>query len=198
MLNERNRIAREIHDNVGHQLTRALLFTGALRTESQDETTRQSLQTLQDLLQDSMNSIRSSLHDLHDQSIDLHQEISEMIAGFSFCPVKLIYDLEINPDKKTKYAFISIIREALSNIARHSQATTAEITLREHPGFYQLVIRDNGIGASHIIAGDSDGIGLKSIAERVTSIGGLLNISSDSGFVIFITIPKTQRTGQSS
>lgn len=191
-LHERNRIAREIHDNVGHQLTRAILFTGAMSSSSTDEQVRNNLMVLQNTLQESMDSIRTSLHDLHDQSIDLLAEIRSMIKDFSFCPVKLEYDLDHQPDKKCKYAFLAIIREALANMVRHSQATDASIVLREHPGFYQLVIRDNGRGETNLLKAGEHGIGLKNITERVASLGGLLNISGDNGFTIFITVPKDQ------
>ena len=193
MLKERNRIAREIHDNVGHQLTRAILFTGAMSASCQDDAVRNDLKALQSTLSESMDSIRTSLHDLHDQSVDLNTQIQEIIKDFSFCPVRFVYDIENPPDKKCKYAFLAIIREALSNVVRHSQATQTEIILREHPGFYQLIIRDNGLGAPQSSLENDSGIGLKSIAERVTSLGGLLNISSDKGFVIFITVPRAQR-----
>lgn len=194
-LNERNRIAREIHDNVGHQLTRSILFTGAMSAASQDEAVKKNLKALQDMLSESMDSIRASLHDLHDTSVDLQASVIEITRDFSFCPVRLEYDIESSPDKKCKYAFLAIIREGLSNIVRHSGATAAEITLREHPGFYQLIIRDNGCGVTDdAIRANDHGIGLKSIAERVDSLGGLLNIRSDKGFVIFITVPKSMRT----
>ncbi len=196
-LNERNRIAREIHDNVGHLLTRAILVTGAMIASSHEEPTRQSLHTLKDTLTEGMDSIRTSLHDLHDQSIDLNAEVRALTDGFDFCPLKLEFDVEHSPDIKTKYAFLAIIREALANIIHHSQATSAVVVLREHPGFYQLIIRDNGIGAAKSkLSRNDEGIGLKSIAERVASLGGLLNISSTVGFVIFITVPKTDRMEQ--
>lgn len=68
-LNERNRIAREIHDNVGHLLSRSLLQVGALQVVNRDETVRQGLDTMRDTLSGAMDSIRRSVHDLHDESV---------------------------------------------------------------------------------------------------------------------------------
>lgn len=64
-LRERNRIAREIHDNVGHMLSRSILQVGALATICKEETIRQQLAGINDTLNQAMNSIRESVHDLH-------------------------------------------------------------------------------------------------------------------------------------
>lgn len=187
-LNERNRIAREIHDSVGHLLTSSILQIGALMSVCRDPAIKQNLTLLKQTLAQGMDSIRESIHDLHDESIDLYTEISTLLDQFSFCPVSLDYDMEGKPGKKLKYAFISIVKEALSNIAKHSDATFARITLREHPALYQLVIKDNG--SPKEISGDDDGIGLKNIADRVSGLNGILNISRERGFNIFISVPK--------
>ena len=66
-----NRIAREIHDNVGHMLTRALLQTGALAVCIKEESLKASVAALQETLDSAMTSIRSSVHKLHDDAIPL-------------------------------------------------------------------------------------------------------------------------------
>ena len=60
-LKERNRISREIHDNVGHMLSRSILMTGAIRTVSQDRALDRSLEELEDTLHTAMTSIRRSV-----------------------------------------------------------------------------------------------------------------------------------------
>lgn len=81
-LNERNRIAREIHDNVGHLLSSPILQAGALLTISQDDKVRENLKALNNTLSEAMNSIRSSVHELYDESLDLNAQI-ENISGNS-------------------------------------------------------------------------------------------------------------------
>lgn len=78
-LRERNRIAREIHDNVGHMLSRSILQVGALATICKEETIRQQLAGINDTLNQAMNSIRESVHDLHDDAIDLRQAAYEAV-----------------------------------------------------------------------------------------------------------------------
>lgn len=189
-LGERNRIAREIHDNVGHLLSRALLQTGAILTISrEDNQMRDSLSSLKDTLSEAMSSIRASVHDLHDDSIDLHNQLKELVRKFTFCPLVFDYSIQHKPGRKLTYALISIVKEALSNIVRHSNATHASITIREHPAFYQLIIKDNGYGQRNL---SDQGIGLKNISDRVEAFGGLLNIEATNGFKLFISIPKEE------
>lgn len=186
-LNERNRIAREIHDNVGHLLSSAILQAGALLTINQDEKIRNNLKALNDTLSRAMDNIRTSVHELYDESIDLNVQIKEIIKQFTFCEVSYDFHISSNPGKKLKYTFISIIKEALSNIIKHSNATHASIILREHPAFYQLIVRDNGMIGSYSL---DDGLGLKNMIDRVHLFNGNINILTESGFEIFISIPK--------
>jgi signal transduction histidine kinase len=186
-LTERNRIARDIHDNVGHLLSRSILQIGALLAINKDERTKEYLRIIKDTLSEAMDSIRTSVHNLHEESIDLQTEILKLTSSFSFCTIKFDYDVETNLQKNIKYCFIASIKEALSNIMNHSNATMAMVTIREHPALYQLIIQDNGIQGSY---NSENGMGIKNITDRVASIGGNVNISTDNGFRIFITIPK--------
>lgn len=188
-LRERNRIAREIHDNVGHLLSRSLLIVGALNARNRDEGLRECVTDLKDTLSGAMDSIRSSIHDLHDESIDLEDSIRTLLRGFSFCPVTLDYDMSGSVGKDIKYCFVSIIKEALSNISRHSNATKAVVVLREHERLYQLLIDDNGTVSE---ASDERGIGLENMQERVNALKGTIYFRTQKGFRIFVTIPKKQ------
>lgn len=186
-LHERNRIAREIHDNVGHLLSSSILQIGALMATCKEEVLKESLSMLGATLSQGMDTIRSSIHDLHDKSVDLFAETNALTGGFTFCSIALDYDMAGMIDKSVKYAFLAILKEALSNIMKHSNATAVRVTMREHPAFYQLIIKDNGTKkALH----QSEGIGLKNIADRVTSLQGVVNISNERGFLIFISVPK--------
>lgn len=186
-LTERNRIAREIHDNLGHILSRCLLQIGAVIAVNKDPILKEHLVAIKDTLSQGMDSVRKSVHNLHDQSIDLHDQIHKLVQEFSFCAIKVHYDMSKNPDKKLKYSFISIVKEALSNIIKHSNATEVLIHLKEHPGFYQLIIQDNGTVKNY---NADKGIGIKNIVDRVQFFNGNVNINIDHGFKIFISIPK--------
>ena len=186
-LTERNRIAREIHDNLGHILSRCLLQIGAMIAINKDSGSKEMLNSIKDTLSQAMDSVRKSVHNLHDESIDLHSQIHVLVKDFTFCPINLNYDISESPDKKLKYSFISIVKEALSNTIKHSTATEVYISLIEHPGFYQLIIQDNGKVENY---NPENGIGIKNIFDRVAAFNGNVNIDIHNGFKIFISIPK--------
>lgn len=202
-LNERNRISREIHDNIGHLLSRALLQVGALLTISKDEIQKEGLSDLKDSLSQGMDDIRSSIHKMYDESIDLYSQVEQLVNNFSFCPIHFEYDISTPPPLVVKHSLIAIIKEALANIMRHSNGNKASILLREHPAMYQLIISDNGTISDNkkkILQNmidrqeEGEGMGLKNIINRVSSFGGNLNISLDKGFQIFISIPKGNKS----
>ena len=186
-LGERNRIAREIHDNVGHLLTRSILQVKACQVMyGQNQEFVEAFDSVGNTLSEAMDSIRSSVHDLHEESIDLKLQIRSLIEEFNFCTVKLNYNAGELP-KPLKYSFIAIVREALSNIAKHSNATWAVITVLEHPALYQLIVEDNGTLKAQA---DPNGIGLQSMKDRVASFGGVFRAERIKGFKLFISIPK--------
>lgn len=191
-LRERNRIAREIHDNVGHILSRAILMAGAMRTVYKEEAVAGPLEQLEDTLHTAMESVRESVHDLHDDSVNLKEVLTGLVENYSFCPVCMKYDMGYSVPREVKYSFIAIVKEGLHNIAKHSHATKADIVIREHPGLYQLVIEDNGDRNGKRIQGDyaGEGIGIRNMKERVETLGGMMQITQTQGFRIYITVPK--------
>ncbi len=192
MLSERGRIAREIHDHVGHLLSRSILQVGALLATQKDEGTRSALSVIRDTLSQAMDTIRTSIHNLHDRSLDLRTQVEALAQSFTFCPLSVDYRLESEPRKEISHCFIAIIKEGLNNIMRHSDATRATLTLLEHPALYQLVLQDNGTRSSlgSRSALKSEGLGLYSMEDRVTALGGQFHVEYDGGFRLFISVPK--------
>ena len=188
-LRERNRIAREIHDNVGHVLSRTILLTGAVKAVNKDQNLAPMLDGLDDSLNSAMDSIRSSVHDLHDEAINLQEELKRIIRDFKYCKVELKYDASDKMDSNVKYCYACVVKEALSNIMKYSDATYVKITVREHPALYQLCVEDNGRGGTENMDKNT-GIGLKNMQDRVQALNGTLRIEGEKGFRIFAMIPK--------
>lgn len=189
-LRERNRIAREIHDNVGHLLSRSILQVGALRIIDDENLRKEGLEGLSDTLNNAMTTIRRSVHDLHDDSVDMKQSLRDAVKPLrdNGLTVRAEFDCSENIPNKVKLCIISIVKEGVSNIIRHSSADKASVILREHPVFYQLMIEDNG-ECSGVSSGN--GIGLSNMRDRVENFGGIIKISSGKkGFRIFITLKK--------
>lgn len=198
-LNERNRISKELHDSIGHLLSRSLLQVGALLTISNEELTMEGLTALKESLSQGMDQVRNTIHQMHDESIDLFNQIEQIVNNFTFCKVKYMYDIKHQPILSVKHNIIAIVKEALSNIIRHSNATEVTIQLREHPALYQIIMKDNGTLEEvkrNLIRKNvaqnyfPQGMGLGNILERVKEMGGNVNIITEQGFTIFISIPK--------
>lgn len=191
-LKERNRIAREIHDNVGHMITRSILQVGAIGVINTDEKLKAPISDLKSTLDTAMDSMRKSVHDLYDESVDLRQALAKLKPTDSAFAFSLEYDCEDDVPRDVKYAFIAIAKEAVNNAVKHSNGDEIRIIVREHPAFYQLEIMDNGTSADErrLSRETGDGIGIKNIKERVAAIGGIMRIKADDGFRIFVTLMK--------
>ncbi len=190
-LKERNRIAREIHDNVGHSLTRSLLQVGALQILNKDENLKESIDSIKSTLDSAMTNIRKSVYDLHSTTVDLKKLTEECLSHLrERFDVNLDYSISESTHTNIKLCLLGITKEAISNIIKHSTGDKVSIILREHPGFYQLVISDNGRNSGVI---HNTGMGISSMRERAENAGGIFNATSSANeFRIFATIPKSK------
>ena len=201
-LAERGRIAREIHDNVGHLLTRSIMQVEALQVvHRDDERVRGELAQVGATLHEAMSTVRASVHDLHDDAFDLETQLREAAAACATLAVDVDYRAADVP-ADVGYCFIAIVREALSNAARHSEASRVSVSVAAYPAFYRLVVHDNGSvpppaalldrpGAeAATVAAAGRGIGLATMADRARALGGMLRIDYDQGFKVFVTVPK--------
>ena len=194
-LKERNRIAREIHDNVGHLLSRAILITGAMKMTTQHSSLREPFESLDTSLGEAMDSIRKSVHDLHDDAVDIEKALEEIIADFRFCPVDFSYQMPKTIPRELKYNVIAIVKEALNNVIKHSNATLVRLSVAESQALYQVIIEDNGTTISpgtptNPLNIETRGIGLINMTERVKKLQGTITFYSQNGFRIYIKIPK--------
>ena len=73
---------------------------------------------------------------------------------------------------------------------RHSNASRVTLTVKEHPAFYQLLIEDNGTTSFHSENVGDNGMGISNMKERAEALHGVLHISTENGFRIFVSIPK--------
>lgn len=145
-LSERGRIAREIHDNVGHLLTRALLQIEALQVvHADDAQITRELAPVNATVSEALGSVRASVHALHDDALDLEDQILACAASCEEAGLRVTVDYSID-EAPTPVALclIAVTREALSNVMRHSQAAEARVRLAEYPALYQITVFDSG------------------------------------------------------
>lgn len=205
-LSERSRIAREIHDNVGHLLTRSIMQVEALQVvHANDEQVRDELAAVGATLHEAMDTVRASVHDLHDDAFDLRSRLEGVIGACELADVRLVFDAQ-NVPLPAAYAVVAVVREALSNVARHSDATRVDVSLVEYPALFQLVVQDNGSPPANAsvapdgtvtLPQDYRGMGLHTMDERITTLGGRLRVLYRKGFRVFATIPKNPKEERS-
>ena len=192
-LSERTRIARDIHDNVGHQLTRAIMQIQAGRVVAQsrgDQATEHMLDDVGKTLDEAMTTIRRSVHDLEDEGTDFASQMEDASSEASMGRLKV----DLNNGIETAPAPVcrclaTIVREALTNTVRHSSARSAQVILRDLPAFWQMVVQDDG--GSQQSQPDSRGMGLADMEARARALGGTANSGPDrQGWKVFVSLPK--------
>lgn len=192
---ERNRIARDIHDNVGHLLSSSLIQIGALRVLNQDENLKEPLALLNATVQEGMDNIRESVHNLHDDSLNLEQSLVHIVDNFQDSSIELTYKITSQLSSSLKMDFLMVIRESLANVMKHAQSTKVILEVVEQPAFYRLRIKDNGTNSNDLSKSPIEtGMGLASMKERINKQGGRLTVERLSdGFQVLAIIPKLKK-----
>ena len=200
-LKERNRIAREIHDNVGHMITRVIVQLQAIRIINKDPGVGEQLESVSQTLDLAMTSMRKSVHELHDDSIDLSIGINDITSTISDrFEVTVNTVIDSPADNELKSNVLGIIKEAVTNIAKHSNGDKVLIEVVENVSFWRVKVFDNGsnpereIELSGAAMTEGGGIGLNNIASRANAVGGRASVMSDAkGFTVMVTIPKERK-----
>ena len=198
-LAERARIAREIHDNVGHQLTRASLQTEALRVVHANEPgVAADFADVKRTVDEALQLVRSSVHALNDNAANLSVQLERIVEGARSDGGPQI-ELEVlaeHAPANVANCFAAVLREALSNAIRHACAHTVTVRCMEHPSFYQLIVTDDGAGGAQASGRNvTGGMGLGSMRERVEALGGTFTAgprAGAGGWRVFATVPKQQ------
>ncbi|MCG1009845.1 hypothetical protein J4760_07405 [Salinicoccus sp. ID82-1] len=185
-LNERNRIAREMHDALGHSLSTSILLIESLQYIKDEAKIKQSLQLLQERLKGGMDDIRTSIHQLYETSIDLEARISDYIKEMDRYHIRLRYDVTSALDHEMKMDILSIIKESLTNIRKHSDAENVRIAIREQKDVIIISIKDDGSERPAV----KKGMGLLAMQEVVGKYNGIFNTFHEGGFSIHITLYK--------
>lgn len=198
-LAERARIAREIHDNVGHQLTRASLQTEALRVVHANEPgVAADFADVKRTVDEALQLVRASVHALNDNAVDLSVQLERIVEGVRSDGGPQI-ELEVMAEHapaNVANCFAAVLREALSNTMRHACAHAVTVRCMEHPSFYQLIVTDDGVGGVQASGrGAAEGMGLASMRERIEALGGTFTagpLAGAGGWRVFATVPKQQ------
>ena len=194
-LAERTRIAREIHDGVGHLLTRLLLQVKALQVVHRDEPgVVADLTTLDGGLDEALDSMRRSVHALSDDGEELATSLNMLGSRCGIDSVSVDCSTDVEPPSAVARCVVAVVREALTNAARHGGARSARVAVTDYPAFWQVTVDNDGIvpaeGEPAAVGRGGSGLGLRSMTERVEALGGRVRITPRPRFTVFATIPK--------
>ena len=187
-IEERQRLARELHDAVTQTLFSSSLIADVLPRiwERNPEEGRKRLEELRQLTRGALAEMRTLLMELRPAALvevelgDLLRQLSEAFTGRSRIPVEQDIDGEIEIPPDVKVGLYRIAQEALNNVFKHANASKVLIAVVDRPDGLELSIEDDGRGFDPEVV-SSDHLGLKIMNERSKEIGVQLEISSQSG-----------------
>lgn len=191
---ERNRIAKDIHDTAGHSMTTVIMQTEAAKLiiDENPEEAKNRIISANIQARNALEQMRESVHLLagREKTRPLKEEMEEVIAQtIDGTDVKARYSIDlIQPESEINRFIINSLKELLSNGIRHGKATAFYIELKKNGKGAFLLVSDNGSGVKGRI---EEGFGLKGVREKAEKFGGSVQLSSEDGegFEVKISIP---------
>jgi signal transduction histidine kinase len=200
-LEERNRLARELHDSVAQALYSISLFTDAMRRALETnrlEVAKQHLGDLVELSKEAMADMRLMIFELRPPILEkiglvaaLQSRLDSVESRAGFQAI-FQADGEFHFSLEQEGELYRIAQEALNNVIKHAQAGWVLVKLAAEPGIFKMTIEDNGVGFDLTTAEQSGGQGLRNIRERSDHLGAVCRIESTPGQGTKITIEVNQ------
>jgi signal transduction histidine kinase len=186
---ERERIAKDLHDNISGNLAAIKLKMSQLQNQTSE------IQQIVTSLNNTYHEVRTISHDLIPKkvSINTFSELIEQLVLFrNSSELSIILELfpknEMNAiPQSVQLEIYSVLQELLTNIHKHSKASKGFVNMTLHNNYVNMLVEDNGIG--FLNDNNKDGIGLQNIKSRIHDLKGSFHIESQVGTVININIP---------
>lgn len=182
---ERERIARDLHDLLGHTLTLVSLkadLAGRL-IDTDIERARAEIASIQTASRQALGDVRATLSGL--TATTVQQELQNGQAALDAAAIKLTITgtfPDLSSDRDTAMGLM--IREAVTNIVRHSSATEARISFHRQDGHFSITISDNGAPDGVV-----EGNGLAGLRARLEALGGILSVDDADGLILHAALP---------
>ena len=192
--NERKRLARELHDTIGHALAGMAVGGDACITmiDKNPQLAKAQLKVISKAIRKGMKDVRNSLNKMRPDFLQQYrlkeaiEKMKEEISNVTDLKINLNYQIdETGFDTKIEDILFRVIQESITNSIRHGLATVVDINIYKENNLLCLKIKDNGKGCKAI----NYGFGLKQMVERVSQIRGDINFYSENGFTTEIKIP---------
>ena len=185
---ERNRIAHELHDSIGHGIAGVLIqLEAALRIHRRDaDKTEEILKTCTGKLSDTLTLTRNALYNIRSGIKTGLEALEDKLAGFTFCPVDFQHTGDFTRLSATNMEILeACVTETLTNAARYSGASRIIIRIDIRTRNVRFYYKDDGLGCSQI----QEGMGLAGMRNRVRNAGGTFSADGSDGFMIVCNLP---------
>ena len=192
---ERKRIAREIHDTLGHALTgiSAGLDAVGVLIDIDPNRAKEQVKSVSEVVREGIQDVRGSLNRLRPGALEgrtLKDALEKMIREYqtlSNLQVDLHYEwVDVDMDVMIEDTIFRVIQESMTNAVRHGHASQMSLHFFENEEDYLIELQDNGVGFETL----TYGYGLKQMMERISILGGQLQFESRDGFFTRISLPK--------
>lgn len=193
-IRERNRIAREIHDTMGHTLTGIAAGIDACiaLSDSSPELVKAQLKVLSDVSRQGISDVRHSVNELRPDALErlnleaAIRELLESTVKTTGTQVEFICDVPVLKfDEDEENAIYRVIQESITNAIRHGHATKIQVSMKKEEGEIHLHISDNGHGCESL----KEGFGTRHIRERIEMLHGRVNFKNENGFHVEAVVP---------
>ena len=192
---EKEKILMDLHDGIGGITTNISILSELAQKAKDGDAVKRTLATISRLSRDGIAEIRSFMHSLDHKdlnwrtlAVELRNQGMTMVEHHSiqFLIDTAVEDTQEQPGSLVWVNLFKIYKETLTNVIKHSKATTVKVLFRVGPEGVRLVIEDDGVG---IGAGRAGGRGLSHMKTRAAEIGGSVNIVSDRGTTMKLELP---------
>lgn len=190
-LSERSRIAREIHDLAGHEIVAAYmsLQTAEQLWTSDPEQAGELFKAALQRLERGITQIRTAVHNLSPLAEYGLESLEKLCHNYTFCPVAFqVYGDSSKVALHLWGILEPCLKEALTNIIRHTKAQKVVVNLDITPRLVRLCVENDGVGEN---ASSGEGLGLRNLRQRARAIGGNISTDTTKGFRLICVLPIT-------
>ncbi len=181
---ERLRIARELHDVLGHQLT-VLTLELETATHRDGERSREHVERAKSVARDLLGDVRETVGELRRRAPELTESLGAIVRDVPAPRIELTIADDVAADEEQTVTLVRVVQEVVTNTIRHAGADVLRVEVDADPGGgLRLTARDDGRGAEPVHHGN----GLRGIAERIGALGGTVDFDGSDGFRVEVAL----------
>jgi two-component system sensor histidine kinase DesK len=185
-LGERERIARDLHDLLGHTLTGIVVRAQLIRKVAPSDPARAAAEAtdVEQLARDALTEVRAAVSGWRHHALDTEIDVARDVLTAAGVELLVHSDTNVSMSPAVEAAVALAVREAVTNVVRHADARVCRIGIITAGDDVRLSVADDGRGT-----GGSDGSGLSGMRERITALGGRVDRRLDGGTTLTIRVP---------